>query len=151
MGLWVLSTVAARRVKLDFGGERYQPLHRQRRTFIALVQVDPHHIGSALLQACGLSFLLAPDEATPQALLYRMSVPATVTHWDARPVQDQERARLALAFAGQKGWDYDEFGAKVSAMIRDSGPMADFRGILRVRRCARAIYLRHRSPRERIA
>ena len=38
---------------------------------------------------------------------------------------------MALAFAGQKGWDYDEFGSKVSAMMRDSGTMSDFRGILR--------------------
>ncbi len=132
VGLWVLSTVAARRVKLDFGGERYPSLYIANVARSSLwTKSTAHHIGSALLQACGLSFLLAPDEATPQALLCRMSVPATVTDWDARPAEEQERARQALAFAGQKGWDYDEFGAKVSAMMRDSGPMADFRGILR--------------------
>ncbi len=132
VGLWVLSTVAARRVKLDFGGERYPSLYIANVARSSLwTKSTAHHIGSALLESCGLSFLLAPDESTPQALLYRMSVPPTVTDWDARPVEERERARLALAFAGQKGWDYDEFGSKVSAMMRDSGPMADFRGILR--------------------
>ena len=132
VGLWVLSTVAARRVKLDFGGERYPSLYIANVARSSLwTKSTAHHIGSALLDACGLSFLLAPDEATPQALLFRMSVPPTVTDWDAKPADEQERARLALAFAGQKGWDYDEFGSKVSAMMRDNSTMADFRGILR--------------------
>lgn len=132
VGLWVLSTVAARRVKLDLGGERYPSLYLANVARSSVwTKSTAHHIGAALLAACGLSFLLAPDEATPQALLSRMSTPPTVTDWDAKPAEEQERAALALAFAGQKGWDYDEFGSKVSAMMRDSGSMADFRGILR--------------------
>ena len=128
----MLSTVAARRVKLDFGGERFPSLYLANVARSSVwTKSTAHHIGAALLDACGLSFLLAPDEATPQALLFRMSMPPTVTDWDAKPAEDQERAALALSFAGQKGWDYDEFGGKVSAMMRDSGSMADFRGILR--------------------
>jgi hypothetical protein len=132
VALWVLSTVAARRVKLDFGGERFPSLYLANVARSSVwTKSTAHHIGAALLDACGLSFLLAPDEATPQALLFRMSIPPTVADWDAKPVEEKEQATLALSFAGQKGWDYDEFGGKVSAMMRDSGSMADFRGILR--------------------
>ena len=132
VGLWVLSTVAARRVKLDFGGERYPSLYIANVARSSIwTKSTAHHIGAELLKACGLSFLLAPDEATPQALLSKMSIPPTITDLDIKSTEDRELIRLRLAFAGQKGWDYDEFGQKVSAMMRDSGPMTDFRGILR--------------------
>jgi hypothetical protein len=132
VGLWVLATVAARRVKLDFGGERFPSLYLANVARSSVwTKSTAHHIGSALLDAGGLSYLLAPDESTPQALLSRMALPATVTDWDAKTAEDRERDALALAFAGQKGWDFDEFGGKVSAMMRDSGSMADFRGLLR--------------------
>ena len=131
-GLSVLSTVAARRVKLDFGGERFTslPVANVARSSV-FTKSTAHHIGGALLEAAGLSFLAAPDDATPQALLARMSLPAKVKGLDILPPEQREREALRLAFAGQKGWDFDEFGAKVSSMIRDSGVMADFRGLLR--------------------
>lgn len=132
VGLWVLSTVAGRRVALDFGGKRYASLYMANLARSSVwTKSTAHHIGAELLEAAGLYFLLAPDEATPQALLHRMATPLTVTDWDAKPVQQQEQDALALAFAGQKGWDFDEFGTKVAAMMRESGVMADFRGLLR--------------------
>jgi hypothetical protein len=132
VGLWVLSTVAARRVKLDFGGERFPSLYLANVARSSVwTKSTAHHIGGALLDACGLSFLLAADDSTPQALLACMATPVIVGEWDAKPPELQERAALALAFAGQKGWDFDEFGSKVSAIMREAGSMADFRGILR--------------------
>lgn len=132
VGLWVLSAVAARRVRLDFGGERFPSLYLANVARSSVwTKSTAHHIGAALLGSCGLSFLLAPDEATPQALLFRMSTPLTVQDWDAKSAEKQVQDTRGLAFAGQKGWDYDEFGGKVSAMMRDSGSMSDFRGILR--------------------
>jgi len=43
----------------------------------------------------------------------------------------QERTRASLGFAGQRGWWYDEFGQKLSGMMREGGSMQDFRGFLR--------------------
>ena len=104
MALWVLSTVAARRVKLDFGGERYPSLYLANVARSSLwTKSTAHHIGSALLDACGLSFLLAPDEATPQALLAKMSLPPTVTDWDVKPIEEQERASFGAGLRRSKG------------------------------------------------
>jgi hypothetical protein len=36
-----------------------------------------------------------------------------------------------MVFAAQRGWYYDEFGQKLSAMMREGGPMSDYRGLLR--------------------
>ena len=131
-GLSVLSTVAARRVKLDFGGERFTSLMIANIARSSVfTKSTAHHIGGAFIEAAGLAFLLAPDDATPQALLSRMSLSAKVKDWNLLTPEQREREALRLAFAGQKGWDFDEFGAKVSSMMRDSGVMADFRGLLR--------------------
>lgn len=131
VGLWVLSTVAARRVRVDLGGERYTNLYfaNVARSSV-FTKSTAHKIGSELIEVVGLRHLLAPDDSTPQALLQRMGQ-QSVTSWDTLSSEDQTIARLRIAFASQKGWDFDEFGHKVAAMMRDSGPMADFRGILR--------------------
>jgi hypothetical protein len=90
-----------------------------------------HGIGDQTMRAAGLEFLLAPDDATPEALLQEMGRRAVPESWETFTPEDQAIKRLYLAFAGQKAWSYDEFGMKVQAMMRDNGPMAAFRGILR--------------------
>jgi hypothetical protein len=47
-----------------------------------------------------------------------------------RPDQ-QAWYRQRLAFAGQRGWFYDEFGQLLHSMNRRDGPMAEFRGLIR--------------------
>jgi hypothetical protein len=47
------------------------------------------------------------------------------------PPETQEAIRDRLAFAGQKGWFYEEWGQHLHAMMQKEGQMASFRGIMR--------------------
>lgn len=130
-GLWVLSTVAARRVVVQLGGDHYTNL------FIALAartgvwaKSTTARIAIEVLSAAGLDALLAPDDSTPQAFLIALAGKEQVD-WDKLPEILRERHALRRAFPGQCGWFYDEFGQKISGMMRESGFMADFRGLLR--------------------
>lgn len=130
-GLWVLSTVAARRVVLHFGGKRYTNLYIalcSRSSVFAKTTVAK--IATQTLQKAGLSYLLAPDESTPQAYIHSLTAR---TPTDYNELSNERLAILhkRLAFAAQKGWYYDEFGQKITAMMREGGFMADFRGLLR--------------------
>ncbi len=131
VGLWVLSTIAARRVRLDFGGKKYTPL------FVALVARTTQYaksttakIGYEALRSAGLRWMLGADNTTPQKLLSDMAghLPNSYGTMDE---DDQERARRRLAFSGQRGWYYDEFGQHMDAMSKTGGIMSDFKGILR--------------------
>jgi hypothetical protein len=130
-GLWLLSTIAARRIAVPISGMKYSSL------YIALTartsvwaKSTTAEIALDTLRHAGVSYLLAPDECTPQALISQMS--ATVAHRYGELDSDgQFRVRCGLAFAGQKGWWYDEFGQKLAGMMREGGSMQDFRGLLR--------------------
>lgn len=131
VGLWVLSTVAARRVRVPFGGDRFSHL------YIALcgrtsvyAKSTAAKIGMDVLRESGLDHLLAADESTPQALIRSLTV-RVPDNFDDLPQLRQERIRMRLPFAAQRGWFYDEFGQKLHAMMRSDGTMADFRGLLR--------------------
>lgn len=131
VGLWILSTTAARRVVLHFGGARYTPL------FILLAartslwaKSTTVKIGTETLHAAGLSWLLAADAATPQKFIQDLTL-RLPGDFDQLPEAQQHRVWKRLAFAGQRGWFYEEFGQHVHAMNRRDGPMADFRGIIR--------------------
>jgi hypothetical protein len=130
-GLWVASTVAARRIRLDVGGERYTNLAiaLAARTSV-YAKTTTAKVGMDALSEAGLTYLLAPDDATPQAFIKNLAarVPAD---WGELPREKQLQILERVAFAGQKGWFFDEFGQKVSAMMREGGHMADFRGLLR--------------------
>ncbi len=130
-GLWVLSTVAARRVVVQMGGDHYTNL------YIALAARTGVHAKSTtariaieVLTAAGLDALLAPDECTPQAFLMALAGKEEVD-WGKLTDPARERHVLRRAFAGQRGWFYDEFGQKIAGMMREGGFMADFRGLLR--------------------
>lgn len=131
VALWILSTVAARRVVLDLGGLRYTNLYIAlcaRTSLYAKSTVAK--IGIDTLHTTGLAHLLAPDDATPQAFLHGMTmqVPSNYADMDSSAKQ---QVLTRLAFAAQRGWFYEEFGQKLSGMMRENGVMADFRGILR--------------------
>ncbi len=130
-GLWLLSTVAARRVACHLGGERYTNLYIALCARTSLwAKSSVAKIAMDTIQAAGLDFLLAPDESTPQALIQFMSghVPA-----DYASLSEKRRDAFILraAFASKVGWFYEEFGQKLNGMMRDSGPMADYRGLFR--------------------
>ena len=96
----------------------------------ALMEDTP--VGTLGLAAgpAGLRRLLAADDSTPQKFISDLTgrVPDDI---DELQGERRDRALMRLAFPGQRGWFYEEFGQKLEAMNRDGGFMADFRGILR--------------------
>lgn len=131
VGLWLLSTVAARRVAIDLGKRRFTSLNiaLTARTSV-FAKSTTAEVAQSILDETGLSHLMAPDDATPQAFVRSMTYKLP-SDWDELKPELQDYYRKRLAFASQKGWYFDEFGQKVSAMMREGGHMADFRGLLR--------------------
>ncbi len=130
-GLWVLSTVAARRLYVPLSKRVYTPLA------IALVartslfaKTTTASAAITVLQQADLAFLLGDDETTPQKLLADMAGCLPANYGDLDDEQ-QARIRARVAMSGQRGWYYDEFGQAITAMMRANGPMADFSGLLR--------------------
>jgi len=130
-GLWLLSAIAARRVALNLGTTVFTNLYI---AWVALTSIfaksTTADVAMHVLREAGLDFLLAPDDSTPQAFVHSLTE-MLPDDWDDWSSDRQERFRRKAAFSAQRGWYYEEFGMKVSAMMRDGGIMADFRGILR--------------------
>ena len=130
-GLWVLSTVAARRVYVPLSKRIYTPLAIALTARTSLfAKTTTAGAAITVLQRAGLSWLLGDDETTPQKLLADMAgcLPANYGDLDE---EQQARVRLRVAMSGQRGWYYDEFGQAITAMMKVNGPMADFSGLLR--------------------
>jgi hypothetical protein len=130
-GLWLLSTVAARRVGADFGGQRHTGL------YISLVsrssmwaKTTTAKIAKEILNKANLQFLLVSDETTPQKFINDMTNRVPDNYNEKKPI-DQKKLLQRIAQAGQRGWYYEEFGQHLAAMMREGGFMADFRGVLR--------------------
>lgn len=131
VGIWVLSTVAARRVMVYFGKEQFTPL------FIALAGRSTIHakttaaeIGIEVLREAGLDWMLADDTSTPQKFI-RDRTQHVPENYKKLTGVDLEIAENKLKFAGQVGWWFDEFGMLLHAMARSSSNMGDFSGLLR--------------------
>ena len=133
-GLWVLSTIAARRVLFHFGKPRYTNLYIMlggRTTIHA--KSSATDIGRQVLATCGLEFLLAPDESTPQSFIRYLSSEDNDLPKNFDLLDDGMKAKIRMrhAFKGQVGWYAEEFGSWIASMMRTDGIMADFRGLLR--------------------
>lgn len=131
VGLWLLSAVAARRVCLDFGKRRYTNL------YIALTartsvfsKSTTAEIAQAIMKQADLIFMMAPDDATPQAFVRGM-VHKLPADWADLSELDKQRKLHRYSFAAQKAWYFDEFGQKIDSMMRQGGFMSDFRSLLR--------------------
>lgn len=131
VGVWLLSTVAARRVVVHFGKEQFTPL------FIALAGRSTIHakttaaeVGREVLDSAGLGWMLADDSSTPQKFV-RDRTQHVPEDYKRLTGYDLTVANLKLKFAGQVGWWYDEFGMLLHAMARSGGSMSDFSGLLR--------------------
>jgi len=132
VGIWVLSTVAARRVMVHFGKQRFTPM------YISLIgrssvftKSTAAELGRDLLYACGLAHLLAPKRTTPQALIKRMAHPGVNAGYADMPPEKAEAEQQRIGFASTRSWYFEEFGGLIGPMMRSDGPMADFRGLLR--------------------
>jgi hypothetical protein len=130
-GLWVLSTIAARRIVVHLGQPVYPSL------FMALVAGSTVYaksttvaIGTSGVKQAGCGHLLASARSTPQALLRRMSGVVKDGYSDMPPLlQEQEVARVA--FAAQRGWYYPEWGGMLTYMNRTESPISEFHAMLR--------------------
>lgn len=133
VGLWMLSAVAARRLVLQLGVKTFSTnLYIALCAFTTLfAKTTTARIALEVLHAAELSHMLMPNDATPAAFINQMVARVRPDYADM-PAQMQQRERLRLMFPSQRGWFYEEFGTKVQAMMRDSGIMGDFRGILRI-------------------
>jgi len=132
VGLWLLSTIAARRICVHLGKPEFPML------FLALVapstlytKTTTAHIARKGLKQAGCQFFLTPDRITPQALIRRMSGYVD-EDYGGMDRSEQETRRHDLAFAGQRGWYYEEWGSMLGQMRRHDSVMAEFHGILRV-------------------
>jgi hypothetical protein len=130
--LFALSTTAAHRVKIAFGPHGvftslYMALASRTSMFTKTTCVD---IALALLRLAGMQALLADDDATPAAFLRSLTLHIPDDYGEM-PLEAQEALRHRLAFAGQKGWFYEEWGQHLYAMMMKEGQMAAFRSILR--------------------
>ena len=129
--LWILSTVAARRVTLNFGGARYTPLYIMQVARTSLfAKTTANKIAVEVLEKAELDFLLTPDESTPQKFISDLtdSISENYNKFDATK---KELIKKSLQFSGQKGWIYDEFGQHLDSITRANGHMSDFKGILK--------------------
>jgi hypothetical protein len=131
VALWVLSTVAARRVLANMGKWRFTNLYIALTARTSLyAKSSTAEIGIQTLNRAGLSWLLTADSATPQKFITDLTNRLD-DHYNELSAEEQKIKRLKLAMAGQRGWYFDEFGQHVAAMMRDGGFMSDFRGLLR--------------------
>lgn len=131
IGVWLLSTIGARRLYVDMGKQRFTNL------YIALIartsfftKTTATEIAIQTIEQAGLRWLIAPDNATPQKFIENMST-QTISDFDQLTDEQKSFAMLSAAFAGQRGWYYEEFGQHIAAMMREGGIMADFRGLIR--------------------
>lgn len=133
VALWVLSTVAARRVYCQVGSSQVFPV-----MFLAMVARSTLYaksttaaVGRDVLKRSGCDFLLTADRTTPQALIRSM---AGIVPQNYGSVDEDRQAliRQRLAFAGQRGAYFEEWGGMLSQMRRSDSPMADFHTLLRV-------------------
>jgi hypothetical protein len=132
VGLFLLSTIAARRIAYNFGRLKFTNL------YIALVGRTSVHakttaaeIGFETLRLAGLDWLLAPDNSTPQWLIKHMSTTNLPEDYDKLSDELKEHSLLRVLTSGQRGWYFDEFGMLLSAMMRREGVMNDFHSLLR--------------------
>lgn len=132
VGLWLLSTIAARRCCVHLGKPEFPML------FIAMIapstlytKTTTAHIARKGIKQSGCQFFLTPDRITPQALIRRMSGRVEDDYGGLDSVEQEIRQR-DLAFAGQRGWYYEEWGSMLGQMRRQDSAMAEFHGVLRV-------------------
>jgi Protein of unknown function (DUF3987) len=131
-GLFGLSTVAARRIKIDFGFTGvytaiYQAFVARTTLFTKSTTAD---LIIAMIKQAGLNHLFAPHNATPQAF-HQMLSGHVPERFAGCSQAEQIAIEQQLAFAAQKGWFYEEFGEHLDATMRANGHMQDFRSLLR--------------------
>jgi hypothetical protein len=134
VGLWVMSTIAARRVMVEGGAGQ---LHHTGLFLLLTAPTSTYaktttaRIGLDTINDAGLSHLLLPDDLTPQALVRRMSSTTVELPTSVTP-KTKDTAECVLQFAAQRGWIYEEFGSKLTAMMNDASNHSEYKRLFRV-------------------
>lgn len=131
-GLWVLSTVAARRVVAHMGFTVNTSLYIilcgetsvYKKSTVATLAID-------FLRHCGLDHLLVQDVVTPQKLIQDMAGYLNLEKLQEESPEYQEKAINNFAFAGQRGWYYDEFDDALQSLTQRDGTMAPYKALFR--------------------
>ena len=129
VGLWILSTIAARRIAT--ANEEHTPLD------IALVARSGLYaksttaiVGVRLLKQAGLGYLLMDGDHTPQSFIKALTGPVPDSYARADGGQ-RTIIQNGLGFSAQRSWYKDEFGGFVGGMRKKTGHMHAFMDMLR--------------------
>jgi hypothetical protein len=128
-GLWVLSTIAGRRLYIDLGKPRYTGLYiilTGRTSVYAKSSVA--QIAVQMIHDSGFDFFIMPDECTPQKFIEILSNPDKD---EKKSESSSNLPELSLLFQGKRSWFYEEFGQKLEGLSRGGGNMSDYKSILR--------------------
>ena len=87
-------------------------------------------LGMALVRQAGRAWLLADDDATPQACVRRLTLKVPP---DYDELSEEERGIIQqqLAFTAPRGWFFEDWGQHLEAMMRREGFMGALRSLLR--------------------
>lgn len=126
-GVWLLSAIAARRVRFDFGGPSYTSL------YLALVgesgwsaKTSASRIALEIFEQLGLNGLFLADRFPPEEFLWVLNY-AHTRPYNRLDEAEQARARLRLGFAGQRAWYYHMFDVHLPGMGVEDTPLAALR------------------------
>jgi hypothetical protein len=129
--LWILSTIAARRIAASYGGLQFTPL------YIALVapstvfaKTTTAKIATDLLAKAGLDWLLGSNSTSPEKLLSNMAGKFVPKDWEHLTAEERACETKRLAHSGQISWYYSEFGNLLKEMANDKGRNSAFKAIL---------------------
>lgn len=130
--LWVLSTVAARRVGFVLGSKRqYTSLYILLTAPSSIyTKTTTARIGIDTINEAGLGFLMLPDEMTPQSMIATGAETSKTTYASAHDATKDRRAN-EVAFAGQRSWFYEEFGNALSKIMQENSNHHIYHGVLR--------------------
>jgi len=129
IGVWTLSTVAARRLYTNLGKKRFTHLYIAniaRTTYYTKTTVT--EIAIQALHQANLQHFLSADSSTPQRLLYDMSN-TTIDNFTGMAKAEREIQINRVITRGQKGWYRGEAGQLVREIMKRGGTMSNFRGI----------------------
>ena len=127
-GLFLLSTLAARRIRIPVGTGKYTPLFgilaAKTGRFTKSTTVN---LVKAVLKEMDLEWMLlgTSTHMTPE-VFYRKGAGQIPEDYSDMSETMQERVQEDLAFAGQHAWIYDEFGGHLAAMTQANSPMRKF-------------------------
>ena len=133
-GIWLLSTVAARRIHFSLGeSQEYTPL------YFMLVAISTEFAKTEtaksitrVLKAAKLDWLLLSQEASPESFISELARTKLPPDFHELSNATQKRMEKRLLFAGQGGWLYDEFGNLIDGMMNERSYLASFKSLLRV-------------------